>query len=68
MKKSQTLGTNMAFVCYLLLKETDTHVNLICFDRNFDHPHINVVAFVPRNQSNKPQFFPQKHGFRWESL
>ena len=32
-------------------------MNLICFDRNFDHPHINVVTFVPRGQSKKPQFF-----------
>ena len=43
--------------CYLLLKEVNIHFNLICFDRNFDQPHINVVTFVPRKQSKKPQFF-----------
>ena len=47
----------MVFVCYLLLKEANIHINLICFDDNFDHPHVNVVAFVPRIQSKKPQFF-----------
>ena len=57
MEKSRTLGTKMVFVCYLLLKEANTHINLICFDDNFDHPHVNVVTFVPRKQSKKPQFF-----------
>ena len=33
--------------------------DLFCFDRNFDHPHVNVVMFVPRKQSKKPQFFLQ---------
>ena len=33
------------------------HIILICFYRNLDHPHINVVTFVPRKQSKKPQFF-----------
>ena len=47
----------MVFVCYLLLKEANIHINLICFDDNFDHPHVNVVTFVPRKQSKKPQFF-----------
>ena len=61
MEKSRTLGTNLAFVCYLLLQETNIHINLICFDHNFDHPHINVVTFIPRKQAKKPQFFPQKH-------
>ena len=39
------------------------HINLICFDRNFDHPHINVVTFVPRKQSKKPQFSTMKQFF-----
>ena len=47
----------MVFVCYLLLKEANIHINLICFDDNFDHPHVNVVTFVPTKQSKKPQFF-----------
>ena len=57
------LGTNMAFVCYLLLKELEAniHINLICFDRNFDHPHVNVVTFVSSQKSHN--FFPQKHSF-----
>ena len=46
----------MAFVCYLLLNEANIHINLICFDRNFDHPNVNVVTFVPRKQSIKPDF------------
>ena len=32
MEKGWTLGTNMCFVCYLLLKEANIHINLICFD------------------------------------
>ena len=47
----------MAFICYLILKEANIHINLICFDRNFDHPHINVVIFVPRKQSKSHHFF-----------
>ena len=47
----------MVFVCYLLLKEANIHINLICFDDNFDHPHFNVVTFVPRKQSKKSNFF-----------
>ena len=34
----------MVFVSYPLLKEANIHINLICFDRNFDHPHINVLG------------------------
>ena len=56
MGKSRTLETNMVFVCYLLLKEANTHMNLICFDHNFDHLHISVATFVLRKQSEKPQF------------
>ena len=51
MEKSWTLQTRMVFVCYLLLKEASIHINLLCFDHNFDHPHINVVTFVPSKQS-----------------
>ena len=58
--KSQTLGTNIVFVCYLLLREENIHINLICFHCNFDHPHIDAVTFVPRKQSKKPQFFRKK--------
>ena len=54
MEKSRTLGTNMIFVRYLLLKEENIHIHLICFDLDFDRPHINAV---PRKQSKKPQFF-----------
>ena len=35
-------------------------INLLCFDRNFDHPLINLATFVPRKKSKKPQIFPQK--------
>ena len=47
----------MVFVSYLLLKEANIHINLICFDRSFDHRHINVVTFVPTKQFKKPQFY-----------
>ena len=50
MEKGRTLGTNKLFVCWLLLKEANIHVNLICFDRNFDYPHIKCRSkstFVP---------------------
>ena len=53
MGKSQTLGTNMVFACYLLLKEANMHINLICFDRNFDQPHSCVVTFVPRTSPKR---------------
>ena len=53
----------MVFVCYLLLKEANIHMNLIFFDHNFYHLHINVVVFVPRKHPKRPQVFPQKHGF-----
>ena len=46
----------MVFVCYLLLKEADIHINFIWCHHNFDDPHIYVVIFVPRKQSKKPQF------------
>ena len=59
MEKSRTLGTNMVFVCYSLFKEAGIHINLICFDRNFDHPHISVVTFVPNKQSKSHSFFHQ---------
>ena len=56
MEKSRTLGTNMIFTCYLLLKEAYIHINLICFDGNFDHPLISVVTSVPRKQSKSDNF------------
>ena len=43
--------------------ERAKHIYLICFDHNFDHLHINVVAFVPRKESKKSRFFPQKQFF-----
>ena len=49
----------MVFVCYVLLKEANIQINFICFNLNFDHPHITVVPFVPRRQSKKPRFSPQ---------
>ena len=36
----------MAFVRYLRLKQVSIYISLMCFDRNFDRPHINVVTFV----------------------
>ena len=33
MGKSQILGTNMAFVCYVLLKEASINIIFFCFDR-----------------------------------
>ena len=57
MGKNRTSETNMVFV-YLLFKEADIHIDLICFGRNFDHPHVNVVAPVPRKQSKNPPQFP----------
>ena len=47
MEKSQTLGTNTVLVCYLLLKEANIHINLICFDSSFHHSRINVVTSAP---------------------
>ena len=58
----------MVFVCYLLLKEANIHINLICFDRNFDHAHISVVTFVPRKLSKQPQFLPEKHSYLSEKF
>ena len=46
MENSRTLRTNAVFVCYLLLKEANIHINLICFDHNFDHPHVTVVPRI----------------------
>ena len=46
----------MVFVCCLLLKEANIHINLICFDDNFDHPHVNVVTFAPENSPKSPNF------------
>ena len=62
MGTSQTFGTNMVFACYLLLKEANIHINLICLDRNFNNPHIIVVTFVPKN-SQKAAIFPTKTRF-----
>ena len=47
----------------ILMKEGNIHISLICFVRNFNHQYINIVTFVPRKQSKKPQLFPQKRGF-----
>ena len=47
----------MVFVCYLLLKEANIHINLICFDDNFDHPHVNVVTLSPENSPKSHNFF-----------
>ena len=40
----------------LLLKEANIHINLIRFDRNFDHLHINLVTFVPESSSTVALF------------
>ena len=50
----------MVFVCYLLLKEANINIDFICFDENFDLPHVNVVIFVPRKQSKKATIFFKK--------
>ena len=63
MKKNQTLETNMVFVCYLFFKEANIHINLICFHRNVDHPHIIVVTFIPRKQPKMPHFFHKNSFF-----
>ena len=34
-------------------------MNLLCFDHNFCHLRINVIIFVSRTCSKKPQFFSQ---------
>ena len=34
-------------------------MNLLCFDHNFYHLHINVIIFVSRTCSKKPQIFSQ---------
>ena len=51
----------MVFVYYLLLKEANIHINLICFDDNFDHPHVNVVnSICPQKAVQKVTIcFPQ---------
>ena len=59
MEKSQTSGTNMIFVCYVLLKEANIHINLICFDHNFDLHTSMKSPLSLRKQSEKPQFFPE---------
>ena len=46
--------------CYLLLKEANICINLICFDRYFDHPHSNGSPLSP--------FLPQKHCFFGEKV
>ena len=59
MGKGRTLRTDMVFVCYLVLKETNIHFNLMCFDRNFHYPDVNVVTFVPQETVQKATIFPQ---------
>ena len=66
----------MVLVCYLLLKlnKQNIHINVISSDRNFDHPHINVVTLVPRKQfkshdfSTIKKFFAEKTFHRYLSL
>ena len=53
----------MVFVCDLLLKEANIYINSIRFDRNFDHPHVNVVTFVPENSPKSHNVFPQQQFF-----
>ena len=53
----------MACACSLLLKEASFLIHLIYFDHSFDHPHINVVTFVPIRQSKKPHSFSTKKQF-----
>ena len=56
MEKSRTLGTNIAFCMLPTFERSKYPYQFVCFDRNFDHPHINVVAFAPRKQSKRPHF------------
>ena len=63
MEKAELQGQTWFVYIYLPLKEVNIHIHFICLDRNFDHPQINVVSFVPRKQPKKPQFFPQNMFF-----
>ena len=47
------------YVTYFWNKQ-NIHINLIGFNRNFDHPHINVATFVPRIQSKSHNFSTMK--------
>ena len=58
--------TNMVFVCYLLLKEASIHIILICFDHNFEYPHISHPC--PQQTVKKATLFPQKHCFFVEKV
>ena len=53
----------MVFVCDLLLKEANIHINLNRFDPNFDHPHIHVVTFVPENSPKNNNIFTKTEMF-----
>ena len=38
-------------------KEANLHINLIYFDRNFDHPHINVVCLCSQKTVQKASVY-----------
>ena len=61
MEESWCLGTNMVFLCYLLLGKANIHINLICFDRNFDHPPSMWSPLSPENG-------PKSHNFATKIL
>ena len=44
-------------------QKANIHINCICFDSNFHHPHINEVTFVPKKQSKIHRFFNKKQSF-----
>ena len=53
MEKAELHEHNGFYVIYFRNKQ-NIHSSLFGFDRNFDHPDINVVTFVPIIQSKKP--------------
>ena len=57
MKESWPLGANMVIVCYLLLKEANIHVNLICFDQILDY---QCSHLCPQKTVRKATIFSTK--------
>ena len=54
--------------CIYFWNEQNIHIILIGFDRNFDHLRINVVNFVSRKESKKPQLFHNEEVFLLKNL
>ena len=63
MEKAELQEHNgFSYVIYFRNKQ-NIYISLFGFDRNFDHPDINVVTFVPIIQSKKPQLFHNEEDF-----